>query len=236
MRLNTLYALLLVVLMRSQAQQDLGNKVFFFPKETDTAHVVLKPIMKTPLRKLSVCLRSYTDLSRQYGLFSLAMSDPKVYNAFLIMISPPHYCSVYINNEQISIKVDPEVGDWKHTCVTWDSTSGVIQLWINGKLYPRKVSNKGFSINTKINIIVGQEQDLFGGGFNKSQSFVGDLTDIHMWDSVLTPGDIQKVMTNDHTGNVINWRSLNFDITGDALIQPNLQCVKQWQYTKYTQC
>ncbi|KAG8549665.1 hypothetical protein GDO81_020219 [Engystomops pustulosus] len=236
MRWMMLLALALVVLMRSQAQQDMGNQVFLFPRETSTSHVVLKPAVKSALQKVSVCLRSYTEISRKHGLFSLAMSNPKVQNAFLIYISPPNYCNVYINDEPNQIITDPEVIEWKHTCVTWDSTSGIIQLWVNGKLYPRKVSNKGFSINTKISIIVGQEQDEFGGGFNKSDSFVGELTDIHMWDYVLSPGDIQKVMTNDYTGNVINWRSLHFEIKGDALIQPKLQCNKQWHYTKYTQC
>ncbi|KAG8549662.1 hypothetical protein GDO81_020217 [Engystomops pustulosus] len=211
------------------------KKVFLFPKETATAHVVLKPTLKTPLQKLSVCLRSYTDLSRGHSLFSLAMSEPKKSNAFVIMVSPPQSCSVYVNNKQNTIKTDPEVVEWKHTCVTWDSETGLIQLWVNGKLYPRTVSSKGFSIDTKVSIILGQEQDQFGGGFVKSQSLVGELSDIHMWDYVLSPGDIQKVMTNDYNGNVINWRALNYEIKGDVLIQPKLQC-KQWQFTQYTQC
>lgn len=222
MRWMILHALLLVGLMGFHAEQDMGNNVFLFPKQSSTAHVVLKPEIKAPLKKLTVCLKSYTELSRNYSLFSLAMSGPQQHNAFLIFAEPPDSCSVYIDQSESNIKTDPDRLDWKHTCVTWDSETGIIQLWINGKLYPRKVSKKGFSIDPELSIIIGQEQDSFGGGFNKNQCFVGELSDVNMWDYVLTPGDIQKVITNDQIGNIINWRSLNFEMKGLVLIEPKL--------------
>ncbi|CAN2391393.1 serum amyloid, partial [Pristimantis euphronides] len=197
---------------------ELGNKVFLFPRRTSTAYVVLKPEIKASLEKLSVCLKSYTELTRDHSLFSLAMSGSKQDNAFLIFPEPPNVSSVSINQEEVKIKTDPEVLEWKHTCVTWDSETGVIQLWVNGKLYPRRVSQKGFSIEPPISIILGQEQDSFGGKFDQDQCFVGELSDVHMWDHVLTPEDIQKVLSGDHPGNVINWRSLNFEMKGNVLI------------------
>ncbi|XP_075139581.1 C-reactive protein-like [Leptodactylus fuscus] len=229
-----IFVLLIVGISGTYGQQDLGNKVFLFPEETNTAHVILKPQLTTPLRMASVCLRSYTDLSRNYSLFSLALPEPKKSNAFLIL-SKPSSCSIYINGIAYNIKTEPDDLDWRHTCVTWDSATGIIQLWVNGKLYPRKEAKKGFTINTKISITLGQEQDSFGGGFDLNQCFVGELSDVHMWDYVLTPGDIQKVITNDKTGNIINWRSLHFEMKGNVLIQPKLQC-KHLGYTSYTQC
>ncbi|XP_069582873.1 C-reactive protein-like [Ranitomeya imitator] len=237
MRWMTLPVLLLMGLIGSQAAQDLGNKVFLFPGESSTSYVVLKPEVKAPLRKLSVCLRSYTELSRSYSLFSLAMAGSNQDNAFLIFPEPPYFSYVCVNQEEHKIKTDLDVLDWKHTCVTWDSTTGVIQLWVNGKLYPRRVSQKGFSYTTEMKIILAQDQDSFGGGFDSTQSFIGEISDVHMWDYVLTPENIQKVVADDYTGNVINWRSLNFEIKGNVLIEPKLRC-KSWGYTAslYTQC
>ncbi|XP_072259093.1 C-reactive protein-like [Pyxicephalus adspersus] len=173
-----------------------------------------------PLQKLSVCLRSYTDLSRPYSLFSIA--TPGKDNAFLIYLQPPNICSVYINQAATNIKTDPETLDWRHLCVTWDSDTGMVQLWVNRKLYPRKVSMKGSSIAAEASIILGQDQDSVGGGFVVSQSFVGEISDVHMWDYVLTPEHIPKVISGDLDGNVINWSSVLHRKSGKFYTGPNL--------------
>ncbi|KAM8920908.1 C-reactive protein-like [Pelodytes ibericus] len=221
----------------SLAKQDLSGKVFIFPKETVTSYVYMQPEMSKPLNKLTVCLNSYTELNREHSLFSLAITGQGKANTFLIISRPPNLCSVYINKDEIRLKIDKEVLDWKQTCVSWDSDTGIIQLWVNGKLYPRKVSNKGFTIPVSTSIMLGQEQDTFGGGFNVRQSFVGEISDVNMWDYVLTPEDIQKVLESEKTGNVINWASLKYDSKGDVLVQPKLQC-KSWGHTPimYSPC
>ncbi|CAI9597503.1 unnamed protein product [Staurois parvus] len=197
------------------------SKVFVFPKETSTAHVILRPEITRPLQEVSVCLRSYTDLSRPYTPFSLA--TPGKDNAFFIYLQPPNVCSVHINQEDTYFRTDSESLDWRHICVTWDSNTGVVQLWVNGKLYPRRVSMKGSSIAAEASIVLGQEQDSFGGGFEASQSLVGEISDVHMWDYALTPEDIHKVISGRHNGNVINWVSLYYEIKGEVLVQPRLQ-------------
>uniref|UniRef100_A0A8C5QK53 Pentraxin family member n=1 Tax=Leptobrachium leishanense TaxID=445787 RepID=A0A8C5QK53_9ANUR len=216
------YILCLVFIVGSLAQEDLSGKVFIFPKETKTAHVILKPETPKPLGKFTVCLRSYTEITRTHSLFSLATSGKD--NMFLIFPKSSSITSIYINQGEIQIRTDAEVLDWKHTCVSWDSDSGVIQLWVNGKVYPRKVSNKGFTIPSPASIILGQEQDSYGGGFDAGQSFVGEISEVYMWDYVLTPEDIKQVQVNDKIGNFLSWTSLSYEIKGDVLVQPKLQC------------
>ncbi|XP_040203119.1 C-reactive protein-like [Rana temporaria] len=209
---------LLLVVPTSLAQEDLEGKVFVFPKETDTAHVILRPTITEPLQKVTVCLRSYTDLSRNYCPFSL--STPGKDNALLIFLLPPNTFLMEINQEGAHFKTDSESLDWRHLFVTWDSDTGVVQLWVNGKFYPRRVIMKGSSIAAKTSIVLGQDQDSFGGGFEASQSLIGEISDVHMWNYALTPGDVQKVVSGDLHGNVINWRSLVYEIKGEVLIQP----------------
>ncbi|XP_053552110.1 C-reactive protein [Bombina bombina] len=218
------------------AQRNMDGNVFLFPKETSTAYVILLPTITKPLVKLSFCLRSYTELSRDHPLISLATHGKD--NAFIIYPTPPVGSEVHIDQEGSLIKTNPDTLDWKHTCVTWDSDTGVIQLWINGKLYPRKVLKKGFSIDAQTSIILGQEQDSFGGGFDIKQSFVGEITDVHMWDYVLQPKDIHKVLVNDKNvnGNVISWRTLQYDIKGEVFVQPKLQCISEYSHKSYSQC
>ncbi|XP_077327297.1 uncharacterized protein LOC143961839 isoform X1 [Lithobates pipiens] len=205
------------VLVKPEPQR-LEDKVFVFPKESSTDYVILRPTITRPLQKISVCLRSYTDLSRPYTPFSLA--TPGKDNAFVIYLQPPNTCSVYINQELTSFKTDLESLDWRHICVTWDSDTGVVQLWVNGKLYPRRGSMKGSSIAAETSIVLGQDQDSFGGKFDDKQSLVGEISDVHMWDYVLTPEDIHKVIFGRHKGNVYNWISLFCEIKGEVLVQP----------------
>ncbi|OCT69021.1 C-reactive protein-like [Xenopus laevis] len=218
------YVLWFVFFAGSLAQEDLGGKVFLFPKATDTAHVILKPMIKKPIESFTVCLDSYTELTREHSLFSLSV--PGKDNALLIYPIPPKTCRFMLNQEFVDLRVHPEVFDWKHTCVNWESATGVIQLWINGKLYPRTVLKKGPLIDTQARIILGQEQDSYGGGFDISQSFMGEISNVHMWDYVLTQEEIQKALAGkkDMNGNIINWRSLQYEIKGDVSVHPKLQC------------
>ena len=63
---------------------------------------------------------------------------------------------------------------------------------------------------------LGQDQDSYGGGFEAAQSFVGSMTDVYMWDSVLSPKEIQYYMTGIivRPGNVVDWRQMVFTVTG----------------------
>lgn len=72
-------------------------------------------------------------------------------------------------------------------------------------------------------VIIGQDQDLYGGGFEARQSFVGMISDIHMWDYVLSFDEIGKYMNDFHftPGNVLNWKSLDYSVHGNARIEFN---------------
>ncbi|XP_073479454.1 uncharacterized protein [Aquarana catesbeiana] len=207
----------LLVIPASFSQQDLEGKMFVFPKETNTAHVILRPTITRPLQDVSVCLRTYSELSRQYSLFSLA--TPAYRDAFLIKFQAPTTYTVYINHGNHIIKRDSESLDWSHTCLTWDSKTWTVQLWDNGKNSSKGYIWGEFNV-TETSIILGQEQHFFGGGFDAKQSLVGEISDVHMWDYVLTQEDIQKILSGDLHGNVINWKSLLYEMKGDVLLQP----------------
>ncbi|XP_069805490.1 jeltraxin-like [Dendropsophus ebraccatus] len=190
--------------------------IMLFPKQSITDYMTLKPVAKT-LRQITVCLRSYSELTRGHSLFSLAMQN--LDNAFLIFPIPPNQISISINNEDIYFRVDPEVLDWKHTCVTWDSGTGLVQLWINGKRYPRRVSNSKTPLGPKISVILGQEQENFGGGFDQNQCFVGELSDVNMWDYVLPLKDIKSFLNECSTlcGNIYCWVGGSYTVKGKVL-------------------
>ncbi|XP_062376109.1 C-reactive protein-like [Sardina pilchardus] len=201
------------------APQDLSGKMFTFPVESKVARARLLPSGNN-FTSATVCLRFFTDLTRNYAIFSTASTVNS--NDFLIFKNADKGSFlVNIRSQSSTFNGLPdEPNTWYSICSTWDSNSGLVQVWINGNPSTRKIGFKGNLVG-ELNIVLGQEQDSVDGGFNAKQSFVGMITDVHMWDYVLSACEIQRFANdlNFTPGDVINWRALDFTIVGDVVIE-----------------
>ncbi|KAM4581030.1 C-reactive protein-like [Odontesthes bonariensis] len=212
--------LILLAMLTSCAAlpQNLLGKMFTFPQQTNTAQVRLTTSRQN-LNAVTVCLRSFTDLKRDHSLFSLA--TPSKINDFLIFKSSGDTLSVSARDVDATFDgLELKQNTWHSICATWNATSGLAQLWVDGKPSSRKFTSTG-SINGPIVMVLGQEQDSHGGGFDINQSFVGMTSDVHMWDYVLSPCDIKNYVEdrNFPEGNVLNWKALSFQMSGRVLIE-----------------
>uniref|UniRef100_A0A8C6SBM3 Pentraxin family member n=1 Tax=Neogobius melanostomus TaxID=47308 RepID=A0A8C6SBM3_9GOBI len=214
-------ALLLLMLGTSAAApQDLSSKMFTFPQETDTDHVSLR-LKQRELGALSVCMRVFTDLRRPYALFLLNTNT-----SFVIRNHPDlsQYSFKYGSEQPIFNYNNYIMNAWQSVCGTWDAVSGLAQIWIDGKYSSRKfLSNSPITGNT-MSVILGQSSDpALGKGHprNRDSSFVGMLTDLHVWDYVLDPYGAQNYTLYRRFvhGNVLNWRQLEFEIHGRILLE-----------------
>ncbi|XP_070622465.1 serum amyloid P-component-like [Erythrolamprus reginae] len=211
--------LILACLPGSFGQTDLWNKVFVFPTPSTTAAVDLHVSNQEPLTQLTVCLRYYTLLARPYGLFSYATRSSD--NDFLIYKAQPNEFSVYVGGSVQTFKVaQEEKPSWKHICVSWDSTKGLVQLWVNGEPLPRVGLRKGYTINPGGSLVLGQDQDNVGGGFDINQSFVGEISDVNMWARVLSPAEVRWSKDRiEFAGPLINWRSIKYAVKGQVFLE-----------------
>ncbi|KAM4662737.1 mucosal pentraxin-like [Discoglossus pictus] len=204
------------------AQTNMDGQVFLFHKQSNTSYVRLIPEKDGPFDAITVCMKSYTDLGRSYSLFSL--NTPSKDNDFLLFPYPypEEKISVSVGSKDFYFHLrEKDIREWRNTCVTWESSTGLLVLWINGKPYPQTVFQKGYNINAKPIIIIGQEQDSYGKGFDIGQSFIGEITDVHMWDAVLSYKEMSDFLINKYVfGNVINWFSLKYEKVGDVSIAP----------------
>nr|XP_043890498.1 serum amyloid P-component-like [Solea senegalensis] len=202
------------------APQDLSNKVFVFPKETNTDHIKLLTT-KTQFNAFTVCLRFFTDLKRPYGLFSLAtptksnslvIYKPDVQNVLRIHAVDPH-----TDFQSVSFAANA----WHSLCTTWSSDNGLAQVWLNGKPTIKRFITSGLPITGAPKTILGQEQDKYDGGFDLSQSFVGMISKVHMWDHVVAPAEIRRYMNGKYftPGNVFNWQALEYEIIGKIYVE-----------------
>ncbi|XP_055083581.1 serum amyloid P-component-like isoform X2 [Periophthalmus magnuspinnatus] len=212
---------LVILISNAAAIQDLSGKMFTFPQETNSAHVRLST-SKNSFSALTVCHRSFTDLNRDHSLFSLAL--PSNANEFVFFFNYNlNEMQSYVKTGVVGYRgVDYKPNQWHSICTTWESSTGLVQLWFNGQPLSRKyVSGGQAAMSGSPIIILGQEQDAYGGGFDITQSFIGMMTDVHMWDYVLSSCEIQKYMSelSFTPGNVLNWAALDFQINGRILIE-----------------
>ena len=107
-----------------------------------------------------------------------------------------------------------------HLCVTWDSSSGATAFFMNGRKSLTKIYRKGHRVQSGGKLILGQDQDSYGGSFDAQQSFVGEISDVNMWDSVLPEHTIKSMFSGEtvQTGNVLDWKTIILGINGEAKV------------------
>uniref|UniRef100_A0A8C6SUG3 Pentraxin family member n=1 Tax=Neogobius melanostomus TaxID=47308 RepID=A0A8C6SUG3_9GOBI len=215
---------LMFLVSNAAAVQDLSGKMLLFPQQTDTAHVRLTPL-KTSIGAATVCHRSFTNLKRDHNLFS--MSSQSFDNEFLLFYDfTNNEMEVHVKNQKAEYGgLDYKPNTWHSLCTTWDSGSGLVQLWFNGRPLIKNYLSAQSNLTDNPIIILGQEQDSHGGRFNIKQCFLGMMTDVHMWDYVLSACEIEKYVSelSFTPGNVLNWAALEFEIFERVLID-NKQC------------
>ena len=75
-------------------------------------------------------------------------------------------------------------------------------------------------INTNGILVIGQEQDSFGGRFDATQSYVGELTDLNIWNRVLDAREVSSLSKSCHggRGNVKKWSDFKVGLGGDVRV------------------
>lgn len=214
--------LLLAVTLIScaESREDLSGKMFTFPQQSSNNHVRLTASGQN-FSALTVCHRSITDLKRDHGIFSMSTSSHS--NALLIFWDSTNTeMEAHVLDSGVAHNgVDYKPNAWHSICTTWDSTTGLVQMWFNGLPLIRQFTRSGTRILGPFIIVLGQEQDSHGGRFDSKQSFVGMMSDVHMWDYILSPCEIKNYvdMINFTPGNVLNWRAMEYQIFDKVLLE-----------------
>ncbi|XP_021054919.1 mucosal pentraxin [Mus pahari] len=213
----TVGLLLLSVLSGSMSQTDMTGKAFIFPQESSTAYVSLIPKVRKSLQSFTLCLKAFTDLSRPYSIFSYNTRTKD--NEILLFVEKRGEYMFYVGNSGVIFKAPTNLPDPVHICVSWESGSGIAEFWLNGKPVGRKGLKKGYTVGGDAKIIIGQEQDSYGGKFDVKQSFVGEIWDVSLWNHVVP---LEKVSDSCNSGNLINWHALIYEDKGYVVTKPKL--------------
>lgn len=117
-----------------------------------------------------------------------------------------------------SVSIAPNI--WHSLCTTWDSATGLAQVSLNGEFTVQRYVKNG-PITGPLSIVLGQDQDSYGGSFDAKQSLVAMLSDFHMWDRVLPAAEIRLYMNGQsfYPGNVFDWGNNQHELAGKVSLE-----------------
>jgi len=126
---------------------------------------------------------------------------------------------LWVNDKLVQTTISVNDGFWHHLCASWENRAGSWKVYKDGVSQAKGSGLKtGHVINTNGILIIGQEQDWFGGGFDATQNYIGELTDLNMWNRVLDASEISNLSKSCHggRGNVKKWSDFKVGIRGDV--------------------
>ena len=85
-------------------------------------------------------------------------------------------------------------------CFTWQRSDGSWALYKDGQAKVKRVGlKKGYELKSGGVFVLGQEQDSDGGGFQTTQSFISEMTNVNVWSRQLSSSCAKS------NGDVMQW-------------------------------
>lgn len=81
---------------------------------------------------------------------------------------------------------------WHHIAVTWKSSNGNVKIYKDSKESYKGTLQTGYSILNGKSLVLGQDQDAEGGGFDINQALFGSLDDVRIYSHILTAQEIRS--------------------------------------------
>uniref|UniRef100_A0A665V404 Pentraxin family member n=1 Tax=Echeneis naucrates TaxID=173247 RepID=A0A665V404_ECHNA len=197
----------------------LSEKVLVFPYETDFSFVALIPQKEMALRAFTLCMRVATELpeDRQIILFAYRTPD---YDELNMWREKDGRISFYLSGDGAFFQLPPLTTFRTSLCLTWESRTGLAAFWVEGKRSTYQVYKPGHNIRPNGSVLLGQDPDKHLGGLEAGQSFVGEVTDLNMWDFVLSRSMIQAWHYGHKVpkGNIFNWATIEYELNGNVMV------------------
>ncbi|XP_078619233.1 pentraxin fusion protein-like [Branchiostoma floridae x Branchiostoma japonicum] len=177
----------------------------------------LEKTMAQDLTSFTLCLQMRTDMSSSSdaGVVSYAVQEGD--NELLIYNRAGEGLELYVQGNSVSLGALPVWDGERHAvCATWRSTDGAWLVFVDGVRYASGSRlNVGGKVRSGGTWILAQEQDTVWGGFEPDQAFSGELSQVNLWDRVLTPAEIGTDSCRQH-GNVMDWATTDINVFGLA--------------------
>ncbi|XP_036437142.1 pentraxin fusion protein-like isoform X2 [Colossoma macropomum] len=226
--MKTVLVLLGVLLpLISSGQSGLTDKGLFFPKPSANSYVKLTPQKPLNLKAFTLCMRLSVDPTvvnqgnRETILFAYRTQNGDELNVW----QEYGKFSLYLRSStEGAFYAIPLLSIFRtNLCVTWESSTGLTAFWVDGRRSTLQVYRKNHKVQSGGAVVLGQDPDSDLGGFDEDQSFVGEISDVNIWDSVLTGDEIRNFNDKVWVGpepNVLNWNTVWYKVNGNVFVVP----------------
>lgn len=139
---------------------------------------------------ISMWLRPTSSQTSQ-SYFSYATSS--TYNNELLIFKGPNSVSTSIavyfaSTEYLITNYNLPLNNW--LCMTVSCSSSSFTFYENTTAI-RTINKNTNALRSSGTIVIGQEQDSVGGGFDNTQDYIGDFAMMHIYDRALTASEIE---------------------------------------------
>lgn len=137
-----------------------------------------------------------------HGATIFSYASPANSNAFLVW-DPANVKITFGGQADMATGLNINDGTNHRLTVSWDSRSGAMTLYDNGRQVWQGVTNRGGSLEGNGKLVLAQDQDSFGGGFDPADAFQGQIVSAAMASATssaaqVASGPIQTYFTKDN--------------------------------------
>ncbi|KAG7166367.1 Neuronal pentraxin-2-like 8 [Homarus americanus] len=168
---------------------------------------LVKPFPR--LESFTICYRIKLNRFREEStLMSYAVSDDKD-NEFRIDHRESGY-RVTIQGYWAASQLVTPLRSWAHFCFLYQLNDASWTIYLNGE---RRAEGSFPGPTTPLEgggaFVIGQEQDSLGGGFQRDQSFCGEITHLNIWSRTLDHHTLTQVWSCEggQPGDLLSWSS-----------------------------
>lgn len=194
-------------------------------------YIQLAGAIPISLSRLTLCYWARPTLNETETIFSYAVqgsenSDNEIWSG----INPQY--GVFFTHRSLSYEVTAFISvpldKWMHVCVTWSAINGLVHIYVDGSLEKSATGiGQGIPVAAGGVLVLGQDQDSIEGGFQATQAWKGDISEVQLWDDHLTADDIFDLFKCkfDQDGNIISWKEVKMKVYAGVQLGPvNLPC------------
>uniref|UniRef100_A0A3B4V387 Neuronal pentraxin-2-like n=1 Tax=Seriola dumerili TaxID=41447 RepID=A0A3B4V387_SERDU len=197
-----------------------------FPTRTNYMYAVVKHSIPK-LRAFTLCLWLRPAEGGIGTPLSYAVAEQP--NELVLLQGLHTPTELLVNDKVAQLPLNLSRGSWQHICVSWSQKGGAWQAYQGGKLRGEGHSlAAGHHIRPGGVLMLGQEQDSLGGGFDSSQALVGELSQVGLWDRVLSSSQVASLARCGKVtqGSVAPWTENGVEVFGGATKHPGEPCSK----------
>ncbi|KAF3692003.1 Neuronal pentraxin-2 [Channa argus] len=197
-----------------------------FPMRTNYMYGRVKRTLLQEIFALTLCLWMKAGAGTSLGT-PFSYSAPGQANELMLIEWGNNPIELLVNDKAVTLPLSLGDGKWHHVCVTWSTRDGQWEAYQDGVQRGSGINLSSWHpIKPGGVFILGQEQDTLGGRFDATQSFVGEMSDLHMWSHVLSATDIYSLAScGSHLiGDVIAWSDTEVELHGGVARYPFDPC------------